>query len=85
MFKHNVQNNIPSIDLHQDSQTDRSVNKRDPDQKQKMKLNADERRRAKSTDFTERDTILLQNLHKQNKLSTHYETDPYTIVKVYRR
>ena len=84
MFKHNMRNDLPSIDSNSTSTLDKLVNKRDADRKLCIKVKMDARRRAKVMDFVVGEKVLLKDLHKQNKLSTEYEPHPYTITKVYR-
>jgi hypothetical protein len=84
LFKHELRNDIPFVDIAKPDKTDREVNKRDAERKQRSKETMDKARRARETDtFEAGDKVLVKNLLKNNKLSTNYEPTPYTIIKVY--
>ena len=79
MFNHQMRNDIPSFDTTCETKLDCQVNKQDA----KIKAYADKRRHARTVHLEEGDEVLVKNLHKRNKLSTHYESKPYKVIKVY--
>ena len=84
LFKHELRNDIPFVDISKPDRVDREVNKRDAERKRKAKESIDKARHARETEeFNVGDKVLMKNLHKTNKLSTNYEQTPYTITKVY--
>ena len=83
MFKHQMGNDIPSFDTTCETKLDLQVNKQDAERKSKIKAYADKRRHAKAVHLEVGDKVLVRNLHKKNKLSTHYESKPYKVIKVY--
>ena len=84
LFKHELRNDIPFVDSKKPTKLDTLVNKRDSERKQKSKEFADKRRNARSVEFELGDQVLLKNLHKNNKLSTNFESTPYTVIRVYK-
>jgi hypothetical protein len=74
--------NLPSIQPkagHSDLQT--QAHTKDQQKKAKMKENADERGNVQTPDMRPGDKVLLKQ-KKQNKLTTAYETLPYTVQHV---
>ena len=78
-----MRNDIPSFDITCETKLDLQVNKQDAEQKSKIKAYADKRRHAKAVHLEVGDEVPVKNLHKRNKLSTHYESKPYKVIKVY--
>ena len=78
MFNHQMRNDIPSFDTTCETKLDCQVNKQDA----KIKAYADKRRHARIVHLLGEE-VLIKNLHKRNKLSTHYESKPYKVIKVY--
>ena len=83
MFNHQMRNDIPFFDTICETKLDCQVNKHDAERMSKIKAYADKRRHAKTVHLEEEDEVLVKNLHKRNKLSTHYESKPYKVIKVY--
>ena len=83
MFKHQMRNDIPTFDTTCQTKMELEVNEQDAERKSRIKAYADKRRHAKAVHLEVGYEVLVKNLHKRNKLSIHYESKPYKVIKVY--
>ncbi|MCH2405926.1 MAG: DDE-type integrase/transposase/recombinase [Nitrosopumilus sp.] len=83
LFGRGIRNGLPQVES--DVSEDVEVDKTDRDNKEKAKVYADKKRRARDAILKTGDLVLLKNLHKLNKLSTEYEHKPYRVINVYPR
>ena len=83
MFEHQMRNDIPSFDTTCEIKLDLQVNKQDAEPKSTIKAYANKCQRAKTVHLEVGDEVLVKNLHKRNKLSTHYECKPFKAINVY--
>ncbi|CAC5369008.1 unnamed protein product [Mytilus coruscus] len=77
LFGRNIKTKLPTITPKYQDNEIRETDKR---KKDKMKNYADTRRNAEPSDLKIGDTVLVRQ-HKQNKLSTPYNSNPYKIVE----
>ena len=84
MFKYAARNDIPQWhSLIPKTKMDLAANQRDAQRKQKIKSAADSQRKAKVKNLVIGDKVLCKNPLKANKLSSEWETSPYTALAVY--
>ena len=78
-----MQNDISSFETTCETKLDLQVNKQDAERKSKIKAYAGKQGHANAVHLEVGDEVLVKNLHKRSKLSTHYESKPYKVIKVY--
>lgn len=84
LFKRPIRNKLPSfanLTPPTKDKADQDAMTRDQNQKQKMKQYADERNHAKEMKLQVGDTVLVKQ-RKETKLSTPYDSQPYSIVEI---
>ena len=79
LFNRTINTKLPQPTSQNRSKMHQQARLNDASQKQKMKENADNKRRARNTDIEEGDTVLLRQ-PKKNKLSTKYDAQPYMVI-----
>lgn len=77
MFGRVIRSKMP--EFREGNSGDLSARDKDAEMKQKGKDYADQRRHAKDSDVYVGDKVLVQQ-HRQNKLSTRYANNPFTVV-----
>ena len=74
---------IPSFDTTCETKLYHEVSKQVAERKSKIKAYADKQRYEKAVNLEAGDEVLVKNLYKRSKLSTHYGSKPYKAIKVY--
>lgn len=79
LFNRSINTKLPQFTTENSSATHQELVHRDAFDKGKMKENTDRAKRAKTSEIIMGDTVLVKQ-HKQNKLSTNFNPDPYTVI-----
>lgn len=77
LFGRNIRDKVPNI--HQPMEVDEETADRDKENKEKGKLYADKRRRAKRSSIEKGDRVLVKRMTKTNKLSSNFEPEIYMV------
>ena len=78
LFNRQVQNKLPQLITEI---PDKAVREKDQKAKEKMKQYADTRRRAKRSNITNGDAVLIRQ-SKHNKFTTQYDPRPFKVVRI---
>ncbi|XP_024117578.2 uncharacterized protein K02A2.6-like [Oryzias melastigma] len=81
LFNRQIRTKLPELTCFQQNSTkdDVAVRRADAVRKEKGREDADRHRRAKESQVKQGDRVLLRQ-QKQNKLSTPFEPEPYTVI-----
>lgn len=79
MFNREIRDKLPQID--QPLERDEEVFDLDKENKEKGKMYTDERRRAKDSDITVGDDVVLKVQKKLNKLSPNFGPEQFTVIE----
>lgn len=80
-FKRKFRDKIPMITDTNQNSGNMEVKDRDKEQKEKGKIYADRKRKAKECDLEPGDKVYIKNMNKDNKLSLNYEATKHTVEK----
>lgn len=80
LMNRTIRSKLPSIKDIQNAPNREEVLERDTMAKEKGKMYADRKRRAKSVEICIGDKVLVKKMWKDNKLSTTYDPIPFTVI-----
>ncbi len=83
-FGRNIKNDIPEYKDSNERQCT-ELDRKDSENKKKMKQYADSKRNSKDSEIQENDSVLVKNLWKNDKLSPNWLNEKFKVVKVYRK
>eukprot|EP00794_Sanderia_malayensis_P004986 gene4986-5644_t len=79
LFNRDINTKLPTLNRESNSQVHQQLVERDADAKEKMKQNADGNNLAKESMISVGDLVIVKQ-RKQNKFSTKFNPNPYTVI-----